>query len=306
MGNGLADRTGDGFHRGLERFTLGHALLLHKAPEKRLDDPVHRPQQDGALAEDIASVLVPQRREKGVWCPDGHRPADGLIRGLAIGVLYDREAGIDTGAVDLLPLHVQAAHRRPHALGTDRDDVVAGGKSGALVFQVRQQKAVRQAQGSSGTQRREDFLVLGCLGGIGNEQEHHVRFANHVVHFSEGAVCLRETGLLRLSGGAAVRPQAHLHPDTGAFQRLPQVLRLGGPLRTPSDDADLPDALECRRQERKFVPAASHNSLFGIPKPDHFGFKNLGRKIPLHFGRFLSVVKSIGKSAHILANSRSI
>ena len=66
------------------------------------------------------------------------------------------------------------------------------------------------------------------------------------------------------------------------------------------------DAIEGRRQECKFVTTAAHNPFLGISKSDHFGFKNLGRKIPLHFGGFLSVVKSIGKRAHILANVRPI
>ena len=133
-------------------------------------------------------------------------------------------------------------------LGQTAMTLLLEGKAAALVFQMRQQKAVRQAQGGAGAQRRKNFLVLGCLGGVSNEQEHHVRLANDVIHFSQGAVRLGETGLLSLPGRPAIGPQAHLHSNARALQRFAQVLCLGGPLRTPADDPNLFDALESCRQ----------------------------------------------------------
>ena len=169
--------------------------------------------------------------------------------------------------------------------------LLLAGKGSALVFQVCEQESVRQAQGGAGAQGRENFLVLGGLGGVGNEQQHQVRLANHVVHLAQRTAGLGEPGGLRFACRAAAGTQAHLHPNAGAFKRFAQVLRLRRPLRSPTNDANLLDAFEGRRQQRKLVPTAAYNPLFGIAKPDHFGFKNLGRKIPLHFGRFLSVVR---------------
>ena len=53
----------------------------------------------------------------------------------------------------------------------------------ALVFQVPQQKAVRQTQGSSRLQGRKDFFILSTLGGVGNQQQHHIRFTDDRKHF---------------------------------------------------------------------------------------------------------------------------
>ena len=95
VGNGLADRSGDRFYRGVESVVFGQPFLLHKTPKKRFDNAVHGPEENGALTKNVAFIFILQRRDKRVRRPNRNGPANGLIRRLAIDVLHHRKAGID-------------------------------------------------------------------------------------------------------------------------------------------------------------------------------------------------------------------
>ena len=73
-------------------------------------------------------------------------------------------------------------------------------------------------------------------------------------------------------------PQTHLDPDVRAFKRLAQVLRLRRALRRPADDADLGNALECSRQERKQVAAAGDDGLLAVGERDGSGLEHVRGK----------------------------
>ena len=108
-----------------------------------------------------------------------------------------------------------------------------------------------EAERRARTEGGEDLLVVLGEGGVGDQQQRHVAFADDIVHFAQRAPLLGEAdGRCLLHRGRAFS-QADLHPDAGAFERLAQVLRLGRALRRPADDADLPDAVEGLGQQRE-------------------------------------------------------
>jgi hypothetical protein len=81
---------------------------------------------------------------------------------------------------------------RAHALGAYGDDVDVLREALALCLQVRQQKAVAEAQRAARTEGGEYLLVVLGEGGVGDEEQRHVALADHVVHLAEGAVLLGE------------------------------------------------------------------------------------------------------------------
>ena len=145
---------------------------------------MHCPEENGAFTKNVAFIFVLQRGDKRVRRPNRNGPANGLVGCLAIDVLHHSKTGIDAGPVDLFALHVETPHRRAHTLWAHTNDIDVVWKLGALVFQMPQQKTVGQTQGGSRLQGRKDLFVLCTLGGVGNQEQHHIRLANDRKHFA--------------------------------------------------------------------------------------------------------------------------
>ena len=259
----FVDRPGDRLGRVQEGGLLRHPLRDVAAVEA-LDDPVHGAEQDAALAVDVRLVLGLQRRLEGVGRAERHRPAERVVGRLAVDVLVDGEAGVDAGAVHFLPLHVEPAHRRSHPLRADGDDVHVGRELGADVLEVAEQETVREAQRRARAQALEHLGVELGLGGVGDQQKDDVRLLGHREHLAQRAVRLGEARLARVVHRRRPGAQADLHLDPGPLQRVAQVLRLRRPLRAPADDADLLDAREGLRQQRKQVAATLDDLLAAV------------------------------------------
>ena len=127
-----------------------------------------------------------------------------------------------------------------------------------------------------GPEGGEDLLVVLGEGGVGDQQQRHVAFADHVVHLAQRAVLLGEADRRGLLHRGRALAQADLDPDAGAFQRFAQVLRLGRALRRPADDADLLDAVEGLGQQREQVAAAGDDGFLAVGHLDDAGFEHLG------------------------------
>lgn len=176
--------------------------------------------------------------------------------------------GVDAGAVDALALLVQVAHGGAHALGSHQHDVDVLAEVHAVVLHHTQQEPVGQAQGGAGLHGRQDAGVQAGLGGVGNQQNDHVRLGNDVKHLAQGAVRLVEAHGAGLVAGGGVGAQANGDLDVGASlgEGVAQVLGLSGGLGAPADDADLLDVLESLGKEGVLVaatPARQAKSRFG-------------------------------------------
>jgi len=214
-----------------------------------------------------------------VWRAECHRPRQRPVGSPAGHVLVHREAGVDPGPVDLSALQVQRPDRGTHALRAHRDDVHVGREFLAVLAQVAEQESVRQAEGGSRPQRREHVPVQLRLGGIGDQQDHHVGVADDLEHLAEAAIGLGESALARLVGRRAALPEPDDDLDGAApcfrgsrcfpgIQRVPEVLRLGAALRPPADHADLPHALQRPGQHPEQVPPAAYDRLPAISDGD--------------------------------------
>jgi len=88
----------------------------------------------------------------------GHRGGrEGVER---VAYLVHCEAGVDAGAVDLLALHVEAAHRGPHALGAHGHDADVGAEGQALRLEVPQEEPVGQPQHRARLHGAQNRLVV--------------------------------------------------------------------------------------------------------------------------------------------------
>eukprot|EP00962_Isochrysis_galbana_P023636 scaffold7147_cov130-Isochrysis_galbana.AAC.9 len=122
VADGGGEWAGDHFSRVLEGLLGRHAQRL-VPPEERLDDSVHGPEQDAALAKDVGAELGRECRLEDVRRADANSPGQGALGGPAGGVLVHGEGGIDARPVDLAPELVQPPHRRAHALWCDHHHV---------------------------------------------------------------------------------------------------------------------------------------------------------------------------------------
>src|SRR5260221_4910507 len=135
----LADRPGQAQRAAREGIAPRRGAVEHEIAEQRFEDTPHRAEEDAAFAEDVAAVFHLQRRLEHVGRADRHRPAERDVARRPGIVLLDRVAGVDPGAVDLLALLEQTAHRRAHALRAYADDVDVVAEYGALVLHVADQ-----------------------------------------------------------------------------------------------------------------------------------------------------------------------
>ena len=85
---------------------------------------------------------------------------------------------------------------------------------------MREQKPVAEAERRAGAEGREDFFVVLCEGGIGNQQQRHIALANDVVHLTKRAVRFREADFFGFFHRGRAGSKADFHPNVRAFQRL--------------------------------------------------------------------------------------
>ena len=193
MGNCPAQRTCYIFHRIGKCLLCSHAFLHDKTAVKRFHYAVHRTKQNAAFAKNITAVFTPQGGHKDIGRANSYCPAKGLIRGLAVNILLNCKACINTGTVYLLALYIQPADGRPHTLGTHTYHIDIFREIFIDAFKMPQKETMGKSQGGTILHGGKYLLIMINLGCIGNQQEHHIGLGNHFVHLAKGTGLLCKT-----------------------------------------------------------------------------------------------------------------
>mmetsp|Transcript_5044 Transcript_5044/g.11504 ORF Transcript_5044/g.11504 Transcript_5044/m.11504 type:complete len:533 (+) Transcript_5044:296-1894(+) len=261
-GDDLRDGARDGLNGVRERILRRHSLA-RVAAVQALDESVHAAEQNAALAVDVALVLALERGEEGKRRADAHRPSERNVRGGARRILVHGKRRVDARAVHLLALLVEAAHRRPHALGRDKHDVDVVAEVDAVVLHDSEKESVAQAERGSRLHRREQARVQRRLRGVRNKQEHEVARRRRLEDTRERSVRLGETRVNRLvvARGSLAQSDDHLGVHASLRERVAEVFRLRRSLRSPSDDRYLLDSVERLGNEVELVASTLDDEL---------------------------------------------
>jgi hypothetical protein len=197
-----------------------------------LDDAVDGAEQDGPFTHDVGVVLALECRTEGVRRAERDRPAERAVGGLAVRVGVHGETAVDAGAVDLRALFVEAAHGVAHALGAHGDHPVSGRELPTGGPEMAEQEAVREADGRAGLQGREDLLVVGGEGGVGDQQDHQVAVGGDGEPVAECAVLLGEAVRAGVGGRRRAGAQSDAHLGCPYRRGSPAGC---GPGRGPAD-----------------------------------------------------------------------
>ncbi len=198
---------------------------LHEGVEAGLDQGADAAAQDGLLAEEIGLGLFRERRLDDPGPREAERlgVGEGQCLRLSGSVLLDGDQGRRA-----TPLEVDLAHPVTGRLRGDQRYVDVGGRLDGLEADV---EAVREHQHLARAQVRRDLLRVDAgLPGIRGQDHDHVRPGRGVAPRNDGQAL-----------GFGSRPRAaagvegHLHRNAA----VPQVERVGMPLRSVPEDGDL-------------------------------------------------------------------